>query len=138
MPISLGSQPVKAQFTSLPMGLTPFLSAQVRVAITALAAPSQMPDAAPGWMRPSFLKALGSFLKPSTVESGRPCSSFSNITEPFFDLSSTGAISFLKRPASWAAAWRFWERMANSSTCSWVSLYCSPRFSAVSPIGMPA
>ena len=105
---------------------------------TSMAAPSATPLAAPAWMTPSFLKIRGSFRSPSTVVSGRGCSSFSKSTLPLRVSISTGAISSRKRPAAWASAVRRWERTLNSSTSSWVIRYCSASFSAVSAMGICA
>ena len=104
---------------------------------TSAAAPSQMPDALPAVTTPSFLKTGGSLASVSSVVCGRGCSSTANCTGPFFDLSSSGAISSLKRPPSFAAAHAFCERSAYSSHSWRVIPYCSARFSAVIAIGMP-
>ena len=133
-----GSQPLMPQPRSRPSGLKPCFSAKCRVASTSAPAPSQMPLAAPAWMTPSFLKTLGSFASPSTVVSGRLCSSRANCTtEPFFPGSSIGAISSARRPPSCAAAKRFWDRTLYSSTSRCEMPYFAARFSAVIAIGSP-
>ena len=70
--------------------------------------------------------------------SGRLCSSRANGTVvPFLPGSSIGAISSANRPASCAAAKRFCEGTAYSSTSPATELYFSARFSAVIAIGRP-
>src|SRR6266851_387209 len=138
MPMIDGSQPEMPHPSSLPMGFKPFRSAKARVARMSAPAPSQMPLAAPAWMTPSFLNTLGSLARPSTVVSGRLCSSRANCTvAPFFAGSSMGAISSESRPASCAAAKRFCERTLYSSTSRCAMLYLAARFSAVMAMGRP-
>ncbi len=117
IPMIDGSQPETPQPSSRPMGRRPRLSANARVARMSAPAPSQIPLAAPAWMTPSFLKTLGNFARLSTVVSGRLCSSRANCTvAPFLPGSSIGAISSASRPASCAAAKRFWLSTLYSST----------------------
>ena len=97
-----------------------------------------MPLAAPAWMTPSFLNTFGSLERLSTVVSGRLCSSRANwIVVPFFPGRSIGAISSANRPASCAAANRFWLCTLYSSTSFWEMEYFVARFSAVIAIGSP-
>ena len=120
------------------MALRPRFSANARVAMTSAPAPSQMPLAAPAWITPSFLKTLGSLASVSSVVSGRLCSSFAKlIIEFFLPGTSSGAISAERRPASCAAAKRFWLSTLYSSTSRCEMPYFTARFSAVIAIGSP-
>ncbi len=65
------------------------------------------------------------------------CSSVSNTVSPLRDFTVTGAISFLKCPASMAALARFKEAMAKLSCSSRVKLYMSAHSSAKVPIKRP-
>ncbi len=138
IPMIDGSHPLMPQPRSRPIGVRPRSCANCRVASTSAPAPSQMPLAAPAWITPSFLNTLGSFASPSTVVSGRLCSSRANwTTAPFLPGRSIGAISSERRPASCAAANRFWESTLYSSTSRWEMPYFTARFSAVIAMGRP-
>ena len=104
---------------------------------TRAAAPSAMPEAFPAVTTPSFLNTGASLASASSVDCGRGCSSAANCTAPFLVLTSMGAISSLKRPASLAAAQPFCERSAYSSHSPRESWYSTARFSAVMAMGMP-
>ena len=104
---------------------------------TSAAAPSVIPDEFPAVIVPVSSSKTGfSFARPSSVVSGRGCSSRSTATvAPFFAGTATGTISFARR--SHAASAFCCDRKANSSCSSRGISYLRARFSAVSPMIRP-
>ena len=79
-------------------------------------APSLMPDALPAVIVPVGLTMGFNFASPSSVVSGRGCSSrCTQMGSPFFCGTFTGTISSARRPDSTPAAARCWLRHANAS-----------------------
>ena len=64
---------------------------------------SELTEAEPAVTKPSFWKIDFNFWKSSILACGRGCSSTSTVTSPFLVFTVVGAISALKRPASFAA-----------------------------------
>mmetsp|Transcript_31128 Transcript_31128/g.98790 ORF Transcript_31128/g.98790 Transcript_31128/m.98790 type:complete len:201 (+) Transcript_31128:1340-1942(+) len=105
MPMVSGSQPTRFQATTRASGAMPWAAQASSEATTSEAAPSQMPEAEPAVTRPSFLNTGGS-LAMAAMSALRPrgCSSALTVSMARFTLTSTGAISASKTPASAASA----------------------------------
>ena len=132
MPISSASQPANTQPRKVPSGRTPSFAAFSADTMSTADAPSENCEELPAVTLPPSLNAGGSFLRPSSVVSGRLHSSRSIVT-CFCEvcpvaLSVTamvtviGTISSRCLPDSWKAAVRFWEVSAYSSCASRVTL----------------
>ena len=135
MPIIAGSTPALAwPARRARIGRPSWLARASLINITA-AAPSFSAEALPAVTVPSFLKAARRPPRDSAVVSPRGCSSVSTIFgSPLRCGTSTGVISFLKRPSLMAAAAFRWEAAAKASWASRLRLYFCARFSAVMPI----
>ena len=137
MPIVRGGTPATPHDTSRASGRSPSSAAFSGVVTIATAAPSFWPLALPavtvasGSSLPMIGRSVASF---STFASGRMCSSRSTTVSPLRPLIVTGTSSSANRPASTAAAARWWLRTAYSSCSSRGILYSARRFSAVSII----
>ena len=103
IPITCGSTPTKPHEMIRPKGSIPFASAHSALARIAVAEPSPMPLALPAVTKPSSLKYGLRAERPSTVVSGRMCSSALYVVSPFLVLSPTPVTSMSKRPSSHAA-----------------------------------
>jgi hypothetical protein len=116
-----GGTPPTPHDTSRARGRSPSSAAFSGVVTTQIAAPSFWPLALPAVTvaSGSSLPRIGrSFASVSTDESGRMCSSRSTTTSPLREEMVTGTSSSANRPASVAAAARWWERTAYSSCAS--------------------
>ena len=128
---------------------TPARSAASADITTTAAAPSEICEAVPAVIVPSFPKAGRSLAKASTVVPGRmPSSCVTVSVSPLFCPggttppapparacgTGTPTISAANRPFLVAAAARWWDMAANSSCCSRVMPSSRPLFSVDSPM----
>ena len=116
------------------MTFSPARSAYSADVTTTAAAPSEICEAVPAVIVPSWLKAGLSLASVSAVVPGRmPSSSVTVSCSPFAG-TGTPAISAANRPFLAAAAARWWDMAANSSCCSRVMPSSRPLRSVDSPM----
>ena len=119
---------------------TPARSAASADITTTAAAPSEICEAVPAVIVPSFPKAGRSLARASTVVPGRMPSSCVTVSVsppagPRAGMrDGTPTISAANRPFLVAAAARWWDMAANSSCCSRVMPSSRPLFSVDSPM----
>src|SRR4051794_26782125 len=112
--IGIGSAAARAAVCTRASGVRPCAAANSLVVISSAAEPSEICEELPAWMTPSSLKAGLSEPSFSMVPPRRTPSSVS-ITTPSGLV--TGAIWFLNRPSSMAAAAFSCDASENSSSC---------------------
>ena len=118
MPMCEGSQPAAAQPTSVAMGVRPSSASLSSATIRQAAEASFCWLALPAVTVP-FGISTRSLARLSGVTSARKPSSRANVTgSPLRCGTCTGTISSAKRPASQAAAARWWLRSAKASASS--------------------
>ena len=98
-----GSTPAVAMLTTRARGVRPYFRAAASLAMISAAAPSLTPEALPAVTVPGVRKGVLSLARPSSVVSGRGCSSTSTTVSPLRPGMVTGTISRAKNPASCAA-----------------------------------
>ena len=128
-PATLPCAPISAKTSS------PARSAACADITTTAAAPSEICEAVPAVIVPSFPKAGLSLARVSTVVPGRmPSSSVTvSVSPPRWGM-GTPTISAANRPFLVASAARWWDMAANSSCCSRVMPSLRPLRSVDSPM----